>query len=316
MKYFVIGAGSIGRRHYENLMTLGADVVIISYRSEELAPAIREIASCGERAAVVIATSTHIRVPLLLECARNGAALYIEKPVAFDKGDFDQIFGLPLEVQHRSVAGFMMRYHPLVRWLLSYRNTPFYRAHFEVAHDVRQWRAGWDFRSSYASNPRGGGVLLDLCHELDLAALICGPCRIDYVGCLADEAYKGVDLSTQVHCSSDLGSHLTVSMDYLSQNLLRKGTLHGLDGRIEYDLVTGTIQVTEGAKRSRYEFHEERNQMFLGLMSDFMALAEGRPAQSEFVPRIDLVKDICLKICDAWSRREFVATIQSGLGHE
>ena len=316
MKYYVIGAGSIGQRHYRNLVALGADAKIVGYRSADLANTIREISSFKEQAGVVIATSTSIRVPLLLQCAQNGAALYIEKPVAYKVAELEKILGLPRDVQQRSVAGFMMRYHPLVEKLIEYRDESFYRAHFEVAHDVRKWRKDWNFASSYASQPLGGGVLLDLCHELDLSTLICGATNVDYVGCLADHAYKDVDLSTQIHCSSDHGTQSLISMDYLSPSLFRRGVLHGLSQRIEYDLVAGTIQLTHGPKRRCFEFDVDRNQMFLDLMSDFMALVEGKPPKSKYVPRLDLVKGVCRMICDAWAKREFLATIQSGLGSQ
>ena len=79
--------------------------------------ALSEIAACNGRAGVVIATATKVRLPLITECAKAGAALYIEKPVAYRSDDIQKIFDLPPATLERSVAGFMMRYHPMVQKL-------------------------------------------------------------------------------------------------------------------------------------------------------------------------------------------------------
>ena len=85
MNYFVIGSGSIGIRHTQNLKTLGAKVSLHSWRGINLSKVLSDVRSCNGAAAVVIATGTNIRVPLILELAQEGAALYIEKPLAFKK---------------------------------------------------------------------------------------------------------------------------------------------------------------------------------------------------------------------------------------
>ena len=90
-RYFVIGSGSIGRRHAENLTTLGAEITHYGWRGIDLDAALSEIAACNGQAGVVIATATKVRLPLITECAKTGAALYIEKPVAYRTDDVQQI---------------------------------------------------------------------------------------------------------------------------------------------------------------------------------------------------------------------------------
>ncbi|NCX92765.1 MAG: hypothetical protein EBX03_14490, partial [Rhodobacteraceae bacterium] len=74
--------------------------------------------ACQGEAGVIIATSTNVRRQLITKCSEVGAALYIEKPIAHRTSDVQQIFDLPKTTLERSVAGFMMRYHPMVRKLL------------------------------------------------------------------------------------------------------------------------------------------------------------------------------------------------------
>ena len=66
-RYFVIGSGSIGRRHAENLTTLGAEITHYGWRGIDLDAALSEIAACNGQAGVVIATATKVRLPLIME---------------------------------------------------------------------------------------------------------------------------------------------------------------------------------------------------------------------------------------------------------
>ena len=245
MNYFVIGSGSIGTRHAQNLKTLGAKVSLHSWRGINLSKVLSEVRSCNGAAAVVIATGTNIRLPLILEFANEGAALYIEKPLAFKKKDLKEIYSLPEAFLSRSVVGFMMRYHPLLKKLLTYKFNDFYRARFEVGHNVTKWRKNWDFGTSYASLDEGGGVLLDLCHEIDIAQMLCGPSSIDEVLRKSDPRFPQVDLESRIRLINTEGRDFSVQMDYLAPQLTRRGSIISSNKQIDYDLTQDKIFITD-----------------------------------------------------------------------
>ena len=195
-QYFVIGKGSIGHRHANNLDSLGARVTHYGWRTLNMDQLLSEIMACQGEAGVIIATSTKVRRHLITKCSEVGAALYIEKPIAHRTFDVQQIYDLPETTLERSVAGFMMRYHPMVRKLLDIPVENIFRASFEIGHDVTQWRQNWNFADSYAADPDGGGVLLDLCHEIDLAYLLCGSAPLSSVSSIEHPDFAGVDIAT------------------------------------------------------------------------------------------------------------------------
>ena len=131
-QYFVIGKGSIGHRHASNLNSLGARVIHYGWRTLNIDQLLCEIMACQGEAGVIIATSTNVRRQLITKCSEVGAALYIEKPIAHRTSDVQQIFDLPKTTLERSVAGFMMRYHPMVRKLLDTPVENIFRASFEI----------------------------------------------------------------------------------------------------------------------------------------------------------------------------------------
>ena len=312
-RYFVIGSGSIGRRHADNLHALGADVTHYGWRGIDLDAVISEIAACNDQAGVVIATATKVRLPLITECAKSGAALYIEKPVAYRTDDVKQIFELPNAILERSVAGFMIRYHPMVQRLLETPVKNIFRATFEIGQDVTQWRQNWTFAESYAADPEGGGVLLDLCHEIDLAYLLCGNASLSSVRSIEHPDFAGVDIATTLNFTASDGRNISVAMDYLAPALIRRGHIVGLEQEVEYDIANANLTHVKANERVTQNLGQERNAMFLDFMSDFMALVEGRETINPHIPRLDRVKDVCHVIAKAWESREFTGQLKANL---
>ena len=312
-RYFVIGSGSIGQRHAGNLTALGADVRHYGWRGIASDAVIAEIAACNGQAGVVIATATKVRLPLIEECAKAGAALYIEKPISYRTYDVQKIFDLPTATLERSVAGFMMRYHPIVQRLLETPVKNIFRASFEIGHDVTQWRQNWTFADSYAANPDGGGVLLDLCHEIDLAFLLCGHAPLSSVRSIEHPDFAGVDIATYLDFTASNGRNIGVAMDYLAPALIRRGHMIGLEQEIEYDIANAHVTHVTADERVSQNLGQERNAMFMDFMADFMALAEGRETKNPHIPRLDRMKDVCHVIAQAWEMREFTGQLKANL---
>lgn len=312
-RYFVIGSGSIGRRHADNLALLGAEVTHHPWRGINLDHVLADITACKGQAGAVIATATQVRMPLITQCAAAGAALYIEKPIAYRTSDVAKIFDLPTATQERSVAGFMMRYHPMVRRLLSKQISNVFRATFEIGHDVMQWRDNWTFRDSYAADVEGGGVLLDLCHEIDLAYLLCGAAPLKSVSSIEHPDFPTVDIATCLDFASHDGRNIRVAMDYLAPSLIRRGHLVGLDQEMTYDIAQNVFTQASKTDRCVESLPHERNEMFLEFMTDFMALAEGHRPKNPYIPRLDTVKDVCHVIAQAWEMRAFTGQLRAKL---
>ncbi|MDZ4134471.1 MAG: Gfo/Idh/MocA family oxidoreductase [Paracoccaceae bacterium] len=309
MKILVIGAGSIGRRHRENLQALGVSAELIGWRATSPEALALRLGS-GAVQGVVIATATQIRLPLIAVCARADVPFYVEKPLAFRLSDLAQITVIAAPVADRSLVGYMMRYHPAFRDLAQADLSDTFRFDLAIGHDVTQWRANWLFSQSYAAKPDGGGVLLDLCHELDMAACLFPGLRIDGVTSLGHTAYPGVDMASRVTLSAPNGASGTVAMDYLAPALIRRVTICGTRASRDYDFAAQSYRVTDGNGPRTLPHPLERNAMFLDAMRDFLALIAGRaPSGIDHLPRLDRVGESCALIAQAWQDRRFTGQI-------
>lgn len=300
--FLVIGAGSIGKRHADNLRSLGAAVELIPYRDFDA----NAVAQRTDIAGVIIATSTPIRLDLIALCATRGWPFYAEKPLAWTQEQVAAIFDAAAPVADRSMVGFMMRYHPALRALAARDLSDIYGFSFEIGHDVRQWRANWSFTDSYASDPAGGGVLLDLCHELDMAHCLFPEVRVAEVQSLDHPDFPQVDFATRVTLAKPGGPVGTVAMDYLSPVSLRNGALRGTKVAIDLNLLAPLIRTHDGHDEVQQTFDFTRNDMFLDIMRDFVALARGAASSdNSLMPRFDRMRASCDLIASAWEARQF-----------
>lgn len=300
----VVGAGSIGRRHHANLERLGARSDLWPWRGFQ--PGLLRQSGAD---ALVIATATQVRLELVELCAELGLPFYVEKPLSQDAGTVERILEAAGPLAERSMVGFMMRYHPAVRFLADADLAGVYDATFGIGHDVRRWRQDWSFADSYAAMPEGGGVLLDLCHELDLALALLPQAQVVSVASLGHDRFPGVDFATRAGLAGPglLGS---VAMDYLSPVSFRRIVLRGERMVVDFDLIAGRYAADLGEGPRDLTLTVERNDMFLAAMQDFLHLVEGRPVGTErLLPRLDLVAGNCRAIAAAWGARRFTGRV-------
>lgn len=174
----VVGYGSIGHRHSRLLHALGRATAVVSAREIDFSPHYGGVTEALERERpdyVVVANDTARHYQTTAELAEAGydGRVLIEKPL------FDQRHAFPANRFRAVRVGYNLRCH---RGLLAFRRRLGEERVVSVQAHVGQflgdWRPGRDYRgTSSASRARGGGVLRDLSHELDLLIWLFGPWR-------------------------------------------------------------------------------------------------------------------------------------------
>lgn len=252
----VLGLGSIGLRHANNLLALGHDV--IGYdpdagRRELLTGAGGEIAESRDEAldqgcAAVIATPSGLHIDDLDAAIQAGCHVLVEKPVAHSADLLE-----PLLQRSRNLVVFVgqsLRVHPCVIAaraaiedgrigdVLWYRSI--------VSSYLPNWRPGQDYRTGYAADPRTGGVMFDCIHEFDLAAFLLGPFRTvaataRSTGRLEIESEDSADAALQ----HEQGTMTHLHMDYVTRVPQRKTEIGGTDGAIVIDIPMRAYTLTK-----------------------------------------------------------------------
>jgi predicted dehydrogenase len=184
MNVLIVGLGSIAKKHITALRNSVNDVIIYALRSSESASdyedilnvwSISELTSLKIDFAIISnPTSQHIstiKQLLALECP-----LFIEKPLT-DSLDVDGLF---CDVNGIGVITYVacnLRFLDSIKFIkeeISKGTKRLNEANVYCGSYLPDWRPG-DFRNYYSANPElGGGVHLDLIHELDYTYWLFG----------------------------------------------------------------------------------------------------------------------------------------------
>ena len=242
---------------------------------------------------------------------QSAGRFYVEKPLHWTAAGVAEIYDVAGDLAQRSMLGFMARYHPVVQALAVNDLSDVYGFSFEIGHDVRQWRQNWSFPESYAAKPEGGGVLLDLCHELDLAKALLPDLAVQSVASVGHAEFDGVDFASRIALTDGAGRMGTVAMDYLSPVSLRRSEMSGTGGLRKLDMLAAEITRDDGTGAKTQSFKFDRNDMFRAITRDWLALIDDENASlMPLAPRLADMRASSDLIADSWSKRVFSGTAE------
>jgi predicted dehydrogenase len=190
MKFLIAGLGSIGRRHFRNLIALGhKDILLLrSHRAtlpdDELAgyPVESDIHAALENHrpdAVIVANPTSLHMDIAIPAARAGCAILLEKPIADSVARVNELRLAAAQGGSKILVGFQFRYHPTLnkaRELIQDNALgKILTVHAHWGEYLPQWHPWEDYRQGYAARADlGGGVIRTLTHPLDYLRYLIG----------------------------------------------------------------------------------------------------------------------------------------------
>lgn len=266
MRALIIGSGSIGQRHMRNLRTIDPRVQFVLLRRNALpldawpdAQVVDELEAAlvlsPDLAVLATPSALHFDVLPALIAAR--IPTYVEKPMVTQQSEVDVIrAGLATHDDVPHVAGFNLRLLPSLaraaQLVADGGVGQIIRASFSAGQWLPDWRKGQDHRQGYsASRANGGGVLLDLCHEFDAARLLLGEMELLFaatsnVAALEIES-EGVAVAT---ARSKGGALVTINLDYVARQPLRRYEVIGTKGSLTWDLPARSLMLATPYGRS------------------------------------------------------------------
>jgi predicted dehydrogenase len=310
MKFLIAGLGSIGRRHFRNLIALGEkDIVLLRTRKatlpdDELAgypveTDLQEALQNHKPDAVIVANPTSMHLDVAIPAAEAGCHILLEKPIS---ESMDRLEQLETAVRTRGaniLVAFQFRFHPgLVRAKQLLSDGEIGRvisAHVQFGEYLPAWHPWEDYRKGYAARAdMGGGVVLTQCHSLDYLPWLVGKVEAAW-GLTA----KLSDLEVDVEDTAKIGLRFeggalgSIHLDFNQQPPEHNFTIIGTKGTIKWDLQDGAARVYRASPESleiasgmgiktggtweTYPIAEnwERNVMFLEQMKHFLSVVRG-----------------------------------------
>ncbi|MFM2225108.1 MAG: putative oxidoreductase yvaA [Bacteroidota bacterium] len=177
MKVLIIGLGSIGKKHVAALQQINSAVEIFALRSADKFEEVKGVHSITSKNEIpnqldfiIISNPTSEHYSTIKEFSEKNIPLFIEKPLFHQLEEID--FKTPI-----TYVACNLRFHPCIVWLK--KNINFLEKINEVSvycgSYLPDWRMNVDYKKIYSANAAmGGGVHLDLIHELDYCYYLFG----------------------------------------------------------------------------------------------------------------------------------------------
>ena len=185
MKILIIGFGSIAKKHLKSILKCNPDSIIFAYRTINVIDKIDGIINVfdfdkfNEKIDfIIISNPTALHGSTLLKSIKFNVPIFIEKPVLCD---LNLEKTLQFEINRSKLTTYVacnLRFHPALIYIKQFLETTKPRineVNIYSGSDLSKWRPFSDYKKSYSANSTlGGGVHLDLIHEIDYCLWIFG----------------------------------------------------------------------------------------------------------------------------------------------
>jgi len=293
LKSLVIGAGSIGLRHIDVLDNIGHRTAILTNRSDinlltftNIQDALKKF----EPDYIIIANDTNKHIKELRRILNYGynKKILIEKPITNNLKEISFLNKLTKNI----FVGYNMRYHPFIKFIKKLLlDEKILSANIYVGQYLPNWRPNRDYRKTYSSDyNKGGGVLLELSHELDYLLFLFGKCiqNFSLIGKLSNLEINCQDSVVGIF-EFERCQQISYNFNLLDKLGRREIILNTDKNTFKFDLVRNSISTNDNIIKYDLNRNETYKNMHLDILNN-----KGKNActYNESIEVLDLINKI------------------------
>ena len=264
-RILIVGNGSIGMRHLRIAREQfpNSEICVLGHREVPEIPEFSNNYLTTTDAAIqfapqiaIIANPSTFHIPIAHELAKVGTHLLIEKPISSTSDGVFELIETCKEQNCVLQVGYNLRFSPSLQTFREVLRTgeigKLLSVHCEVGQYLPTWRPEKDYRKGVSANKTlGGGVLLELSHELDYLQWIFG--EVDWVrATLTRQSSLEIDVEDSAQLilgfKTNLSQHqliATLNMDFIRHDQTRVCVAIGENGSLKWDGILGEVSVYE-----------------------------------------------------------------------
>ena len=293
MKILVVGLGYVARRHIKNLKQILSSATLAVWRHERREDDLEEIAPWidhlffSEKEALdwkpevaLITTPAAFHLKAAQPLALQGVHLFIEKPISHSEQGLEELLVVCRKNKTLLFVGYNFRFYPpfhLLQTLLKEKKIGrLLSLRAEVGQFLPDWRPSKNYQSTAsAQKDLGGGVLLELSHELDFLRWLGGEIHSVFAS-----TKQVSDLEIDVEDTADLilrfssGAIGSVHLDMVDHVKNRNLRIVGTEGTLTWDGITHEVKWYSTKTKEWVSYPSpskwEPNQMYIDEMKNFL----------------------------------------------
>jgi len=302
MRILVIGTGSIGRRHINNLLKIGAEVFCYDRDMPLLEKTINEynIKAYDFRShhlqmdAYVICVPPNYHTPFMFEALDHNAHIFVEKPISNNLDRLDELIKNVKQQKRVLMVGYQLRYNNGLRYIKEIIDSEELGRILTIRAEYGNYLPNWhkeDYHKLYTGHKNeGGGIILDASHEIDYCNWLVGKPVIEVKSMMAKLSSLDIDVedTADILLRFDNDSIANIHLDMIDKEYKRKCTIVLEKGTIHWNITSNFPVIVNGQPK-----YFEKDDEYVLEMIDFIDRVNGK-----LIPESD--KDLSLetlKIC-------------------
>ena len=256
-KILIVGYGSIAKKHYSRLIKLNSkeNIFFFSRRNIKLKNQLKNYNEIKifnpDFIYICVETSMHIKYLEKFIILFSNKIIFLEKPL------FHKNYKIKDLNNNKIFVGYNLRFHPIIIFIKNFiKNKKVYSVNIEASSFLPKWRKNINYQNTYsASKSKGGGVLLDLSHELDYLIYFFKKFKLEYIKNLkiSDLNITSDDFLV-LNASNPNIKSINLTLSYISLLSKRIIFINGKNFSINADLIRNNITLITNRIKKIYNF--------------------------------------------------------------
>jgi len=258
MKILIISLGSIGKRHYQNALSLvpQADFGFLRHRRKEEDKSYSnckffyslEDALNYKPDIVIVSSPSTLHKYHSLPFIKAGSHVFIEKPIEALFNQTEDLIHAEKITKSFCMVGYVLRFQPIFNKIKDIIDSDYlgqiYLASIYTGQYLPDWRPNDDYKIGVSANKElGGGVLLELSHEIDYAQWLFGKPTSIYS---SNSKFSNLEINVEDNANLLLeypDRRVNIQIDFLSKTPNMTLKIIGSEKNLEADLIKEEIKI-------------------------------------------------------------------------
>ena len=261
-RLLIVGLGSIGKRHLQLAQSLmpAIKIAVLRHKKCKDEPDL-DIDVCFTNIddalkfkpdAAILANPAIFHLNVALQLVEAGIHLFIEKPISHNSIGVDELINKCKKQNIVLMTGYNMRFLPSLKMfrehIINNKIGKIFYVRAEVGQHLAGWRPDTDYRQTVSAKKKlGGGVLLELSHEVDYLQWVFG--QIDWVNAhVSRQSDLEIDVDDTANLLIGFKSEnnprqliANLSMDFIRHDSTRQCIAVGEDGTLRWNCIEGKV---------------------------------------------------------------------------
>lgn len=253
---------------------------------------------------IIIANPASLHLQTASKMAKLDAFMLIEKPLSNNLEHIENLIEIFKKFKTKLLIGYNLRFNPSLSYFREIYKKGVIGKIFSVRAEVGQYLPDWrneiEYKKSVSANKSlGGGVLLELSHELDYLIWMFGRPLwvIASVSKSSDLEIDTEDQAMMIFEHEDMSSgkkfQTSLNLDFFRQDTTRRCTLIGEKGSLRWDGVLGVVEKFDNLGKQwikEFSDHDSGNKSYYFEWRHFIDCAQGRDtSQITFQNGVDVL---------------------------